>query len=287
MSLIESLESKKLTLSFEVFPPKPGQSDEKLNAAALSIARLRPEFISVTYGAGGSTSRQTLSLAEAIRRETDTEVLAHVTCGASSRDEIAGIVSSLRAAGIRNVMALRGDEVVPGGAFQHASELIGFLRSLDRDLCIGAACYPETHPESAGRREDIKYLREKVDAGCDFLTTQMFFDNNLLYAFLFHLREAGVRVPVIPGIMPITSATQVSRAVKLSNASIPQRFKSLVDRFGDAPGAMCQAGIAYATDQIIDLFANGICHVHVYTMNKPAVAKAIRDNLSEMLGSVK
>ena len=157
------------------------------------------------------------------------------------------------------------------------------MKAADPNFCIGGACYPEIHPESADQKEDIRYLREKVDAGCDFLTTQMFFDNNLLYNFLYKIREAGITVPVIPGIMPITNAKQVERAIKLSGSFMPQRFKSLVDRFGGDPDAMKQAGIAYTTDQIIDLYANGITDVHVYSMNKPDVAAKIQDNLSAIL----
>ena len=168
--------------------------------------------------------------------------------------------------------------------YQHASDLIRELKELDPGFCVGGACYPEVHPESANQKDDIAYLKEKVEAGCEFLTTQMFFDNNLLYNFLYKLRESGITVPVIPGIMPITNGKQVEKAVKLSGSFMPQRFKNLVDRFGSDPAAMKQAGIAYATDQIIDLYANGIQHVHVYSMNKPEVAARIQENLSDILG---
>ena len=196
----------------------------------------------------------------------------------------------MKAAGIENVMALRGD-LTPeleksdrsAWAYRHAIDLIRDIKSSGADFCIGGACYPEIHPESADQKEDIKYLKEKVDAGCDFLTTQMFFDNNLLYNFLYKIREAGITVPIIPGVMPITNANQVERAIKLSGSFMPQRFKSIVDRFGHSPEAMKQAGIAYATDQIIDLFANGITNVHVYSMNKPDVAAKIQSNLSYIL----
>ena len=188
-------------------------------------------------------------------------------------------------------MALRGD--IPEGMdlshqetwhYHHAIDLIRELRESDTDFCIGGACYPEIHPESTNQKEDIKYLKEKVEAGCEFFTTQMFFDNNLLYNFLYKIREAGITVPVVAGIMPITNAKQVERAVKLSGSHMPQRFKSLVDKFGSDPAAMKQAGIAYATDQIIDLFANNVTNVHVYSMNKPDVARKIQANLSDILG---
>jgi methylenetetrahydrofolate reductase (NADPH) len=196
-------------------------------------------------------------------------------------------IEAMQAAGIENVMALRGDipaDLSGEWQYHHAIELVRELKDSGADFCIGAACYPEIHPESANQKEDIRYLKEKVDAGCDFLTTQMFFDNNLLYSFLYKIREAGITVPIIPGIMPITNANQVDRAVKLSGSFMPWRFKALVDKFGTSPSAMKQAGIAYATDQIIDLFANGITNVHVYSMNKPDVAKAIMNNLSDILG---
>ena len=188
-------------------------------------------------------------------------------------------------------MALRGD--IPADRmnddrstwdYKHATELVRDLRDSNADFCIGGACYPEIHPESIDQREDLKHLKEKVDAGCDFLTTQMFFDNNLLYNFLYKIREAGITVPIIPGIMPITNGNQVERASKLSGSFMPWRFKALVDKFGTSPAAMKQAGIAYATDQIIDLFANGITNVHVYSMNKPDVAEALLNNLSDILG---
>ena len=200
-------------------------------------------------------------------------------------------IEEIQAAGIVNVMALRGDipESMMGDDrsswdYRHAVDLVRELKETGGDFSIGGACYPEVHPESETQNEDIRYLKEKVDAGCDFLTTQMFFDNNLLYNFLYKIREAGITVPVIPGIMPITNANQLERAIKLSGSFIPQRFISLVDKFGSNPAAMRQAGIAYATDQIIDLYANGIKNVHVYTMNKPDIARAIQANLSDIIG---
>jgi len=217
--------------------------------------------------------------------------LAHLTCVSSTRETVRQRIADMKAAGIENVMALRGDltpEMMNQDrsqwAYRHAVELIRDIKESGADFCIGGACYPEIHPESTNQKEDIRYLKEKVDAGCSFLTTQMFFDNHLLYNFLYKIREAGITVPIIPGVMPITNANQVDRAIKLSGSFMPQRFKSLVDKFGTSPAAMKQAGIAYATDQIIDLFANGITNVHVYSMNKPDVAQKIQENLSDMLG---
>ena len=291
MKITELLAKGKLTMSFEVFPPKTDTAFESVKAATEAIADLHPAYVSVTYGAGGGTSRYTLDIAGNIKREHGVPTLAHLTCVSSTRETVRARIADIRAAGIQNVMALRGD--IPadmqdadrsGWHYRNAVELVCELRAADADFCIGGACYPEVHPESADQREDIRYLKEKVDAGCDFLTSQMFFDNNLYYNFLYKIREAGITVPVIPGIMPITGANQVERALKLSGSFMPRRFAALVDKFGHNPAAMKQAGIAYATDQIIDLYANGIQNVHVYSMNKPDVARAILENVSAILG---
>ena len=290
MKIRDLLTEEKLTLSFEVFPPKTESAFDSVKHATEEIAKLKPSFISVTYGAGGGTSKYTLDIAKNILQEHGVPTLAHLTCISSTRQTVKERIADIKNSGIKNVMALRGD--IPKGMedadrsgwdYKHAIDLIRELKESAPDLCIGGACYPEIHPESANQIEDIKYLKEKVDAGCDFLTTQMFFDNNLLYNFLYKIREAGITVPVMPGIMPITNANQVERAVKLSGSFMPQRFKSLVDKFGASPDAMKQAGIIYATDQIIDLFANGIKNVHVYSMNKPDVAEKILSNLSSIL----
>ena len=291
MKISEILNSEGYSLSFEVFPPKTDSSFDSVKHATEEIAKLRPSFMSVTYGAGGGTSKYTLDIAKNIQEQYSVPTLAHLTCVSSTRETIAERISDIRKSGIENILALRGD-LTPelekgdrsGWTYEHAIDLIRELNASDKDFCIGCACYPEIHPESQSQKEDIAHLKEKVDAGCSFMTTQMFFDNNLLYNFLYKIRESGITVPVIPGIMPITNGNQVERAIKLSGSFIPQRFKSLVDTFGSSPEAMKQAGIAYATDQIIDLFANGINHVHVYSMNKPEVAEAIMNNLSDILG---
>ncbi|MBQ2945487.1 MAG: methylenetetrahydrofolate reductase [Clostridia bacterium] len=289
MKITDIIAQNKLSLSFEVFPPKTESGFESVRTATEEIARLYPSFMSVTYGAGGGTSKYTLDIAKSIKERYGVPTLAHLTCVSSSRETVAAKIREISKAGIENVMALRGD--IPAAManddrsrwdYRHAAQLVRELREAG-DFCIGGACYPEVHPESKDQNEDIKYLKEKVDAGCDFLTTQMVFDNNLLYNFLYKIREAGITVPVIPGIMPITNAKQVERAISLSGSFMPQRFKALVDKFGSSPDAMKQAGIAYATDQIIDLYANGIKNVHVYSMNKPDVAAKILENLSDIL----
>lgn len=291
MKIIDILNGEGLTLSFEVFPPKTDGNFDSVKHATEEIAKLRPAFMSVTYGAGGGTSKYTLDIAKNIKANYGVPTLAHLTCVSSTKETVKKKINEMSAAGIENVMALRGDltpelEASDRGrwAYRYAVDLVRELKECGADLCIGGACYPEIHPESATQKEDIKYLKEKVDAGCSFLTTQMFFDNNLLYNFLYKIREAGITVPIIPGIMPITNANQVERSIKLSGSFVPQRFKSLVDKFGGNPAAMKQAGIAYATDQIIDLYANGITNVHVYSMNKPDVAMYIQSNLSSILG---
>lgn len=290
MKIVDIVKGDRLSLSFEVFPPKTETGFESVKTATEEIAKLKPSFMSVTYGAGGGTSRYTLDIAKNIKELYGVPTLAHLTCVSSTKDTVKEKIAQLKSAGITDVMALRGD--IPkelmgadrsGWDYKYAIDLIRELKADNNDFCIGAACYPEIHPESENQKEDIKHLKEKVDAGVDFLTTQMFFDNNLLYNFLYKIREAGITVPVIAGVMPITNANQVERAINLSGSFMPQRFKSLVDKFGGNPAAMKQAGIAYATDQIIDLYANGINAVHVYSMNKPDVAEKIGDNLSSIL----
>ena len=290
MKLIEILNRNKLSLSFEVFPPKTDTAFDSVRHATEEIAKLRPSFMSVTYGAGGGTSQYTLDIAKNIKEAYGVPTLAHLTCVSSTRETVREKIAAIKAAGIENVMALRGD--IPADRmdedrslwhYRHAVELVRELKEADADFCIGGACYPEVHPESGHQKEDSAYLKDKVDTGCDFLTTQMFFDNNLFYNFMYKIREAGITVPVIPGIMPITAAGQVERAIRLSGSFMPQRFKALVDKFGSDTAAMKQAGIAYATDQIIDLYANGITNVHVYSMNKPDVAEKIQANLSDIL----
>ncbi len=288
MKITDVINADKPSLSFEVFPPKNETAFESVKTATEEIAKLNPSYMSVTYGAGGQGGRYTLSVAENLKKQ-GVIALEHLTCVGATKQSIKERINEIKAAGINNVMALRGDipedmknDDKSNWEYKYAVDLVRELKA-SGDFCVGGACYPEIHVESINQKEDIKYLKEKVDAGCDFLTTQMFFDNNLFYNFLYKIREAGITVPVVAGIMPITAANQLERAIKLSGSFVPQRFKSLVDRFGESPAAMMQAGIAYATDQIIDLFANGINAVHVYSMNKPTVAKKIQSNLSEIL----
>ncbi|MBP3635934.1 MAG: methylenetetrahydrofolate reductase [Clostridia bacterium] len=284
MKIGSLLRDGKVHLSCEVFPPKKFDGIAQAAQVAQEIADLRPAFMSVTYGAAGSTPGHTLAIAKAVA-EKDVTPLCHLTCVQSTREHVRQVLSDMKAAGMENVLALRGDlpkEGEPVKEFAYASELVEFIHQ-QGDFCVGAACYPEGHPESGGRIKDIDYLKRKVDAGVDFLTTQMFFDNGILYNFLYRALRAGIDVPVCAGIMPITTTQQVDRVVKLSGSIMPPRFAAIADRFADDPAAMTQAGIAFATEQIIDLVANGITNIHLYTMNKPWITKAIVDNLSHVI----
>lgn len=285
MKLSDLFDKKKPTLSFEVFPPKSSDTYESVKNATEGIAKLNPDYMSVTYGAGGGTSEYTVDIATNLLKNYGVTPLAHLTCVSSTRDKVADVLNKLKENGIENILALRGD--IPADfdvkrEYEYAYQLVEDIKKCG-DFCIGGACYPESHTESHNSIDDIKHLKEKVDAGCDFLTTQMFFDNSILYSYLYKIREAGINVPVVAGIMPVTNANQIKRICELSGTYLPRRFKSIVDRFGDNPDAMKQAGIAYATEQIIDLLANGVNAIHVYSMNKPDVAESIQKNLSEII----
>lgn len=286
MKIKDILAKGQPTLSFEVFPPKEESNFASVEKAALEIAKLNPAFMSVTYGAGGGTSQYTVQIASDIQSSCQVPALAHLTCVSSTREKVHSVLQEIQAHGIENVLALRGDIPKDGKVekdYQYASQLIREIRETCPNLCIGAACYPEGHVESANKTVDIEHLKEKVEAGCDFVTTQMFFDNNILYNYLYRIREKGITVPVIAGIMPVTNVSQIKRICSMSGTYLPARFKAIVDRFGDNPAAMKQAGIAYATEQIIDLIANHVNGIHVYSMNKPDVAAQIKNNLSEIL----
>lgn len=287
MKISSAVEEKKYSVSFEVFPPKTADVRESVERAAREIAMLKPVFMSVTYGAGGGTSEYTAALSEELQRSAGVPVMAHLTCITSGRGHIQEQLAKLKDKGIENILALRGD--IPEGFelkeqdYHYAVELVRDIKAFDPSFCVAGACYPETHPDAPSRKEDIRRLKEKVDAGLDFLVTQMFFDNPVFYSYMYHLREAGIDVPVHPGIMPIVNAKTINRTIKLSGTTLPERFRRILDAFGETPEAMRQAGIAYATDQIIDLFANGFSTVHVYSMNQPGIAKAILQNLSDIL----
>jgi methylenetetrahydrofolate reductase (NADPH) len=285
MRISQILAREGVTFSLEVFPPKTSEKYTETAEAAKRIAAMRPDFMSVTYGAGGGTSAFTTRIAAEIQQEYGVTTLAHLTCVSSDREHVLRMLDLYRENGIENILALRGD--IPKGGrvstdYRYAIELIREIRE-HGDFCIGGACYPEGHVECEHRTEDLKHLKEKVDAGLSFITTQMFFDNDIFYKFLYRAREMDIQVPVIAGIMPITHPKQLRRSVEMSGTEVPQRFRAIVDCFGEDPESMKQAGIIYATEQIIDLIANGIRHIHVYTMNKPEVAAGIMTNLSAIL----
>lgn len=284
MKIASVLQDGKVHLSCEVFPPRKFDGIAQAQDIAREIACLHPAFMSVTYGAAGSTPGHTLAIAKTVA-DCGVMPLCHLTCVQSTKEHVRQVLADMKAAGMENVLALRGDlpkEGMPERDFSYAAELVAFIHA-QGDFCVGAACYPEGHPESGGRRADIDFLRRKVDAGVDFLTTQMFFDNGILYNFLYRALRAGIDVPVCAGIMPICDARQVERVQRLSGSAMPPRFAAIADRFGDDPAAMTQAGIAFATEQIIDLVANGITNIHLYTMNKPWIARKIADNLSNII----
>ena len=286
MKIAEILKEERVHISCELFPPKQGHQLENVRQVVRDIAKIKPVYMSVTYGATGGTSDYTVDIADEIQNINGIPALAHLTCASSTREKVCEVVEQLKEKKIENILTLRGD--IPENAdfplpnqYKHASELIADVKALG-DFCIGGACYPEGHPEAATMHEDIEHLKEKVDAGCDFLTTQMFFDNDIYYNFMYKILKKNINVPVVAGIMPVTNASQIKRVISLSGNMVPPRFKAIVDRFSDNPAAMKQAGIAYATEQIIDLIANGVNNVHIYTMNKPDIAGAIFENLSDI-----
>ena len=286
MKIIDILKNKRVTLSFEVFPPKTADAVPTALAAAEAIAALHPDFMSVTYGAGGGTSDFTVHIASAVKKTYGVEVMPHLTCLSSTQEMVTETLQDYKDAGFGTIMALRGDVPADGtrkNDFEHATDLMKQIKSFDSSMTLGGACYPEGHPESPSLAADIENIRSKVDAGAQFLSTQMFFDNSLFYSYLNRLHAAGIDVPVLAGIMPITNKRILTRSLAMSGTAVPARYIAMVDAYGDSPEAMKQAGIAYATEQILDLYANGVRNVHVFAMNKPDVAKAISENIRPVL----
>ncbi|MCH5320179.1 MAG: methylenetetrahydrofolate reductase [NAD(P)H] [Eubacterium sp.] len=286
MKISEILKNKKVTVSFEVFPPKEWAKIADTKKVISEMVKDKPSFMSVTYGASGTTSGYTTEIANAIK-EGGVTALSHLTCLTSTKEKINSVLDELEENSVENILALRGDIpkdfVMSENQYYHnAYELVSEIKARG-NFCIGGACYPETHPESPNRVEDIAHLKEKVDCGLDFLTSQMFFDNDAFYNFLEMCEIKGINVPIIAGIMPITNAKMIKRSVELSNCSLPKKFEKIMERFDENPDAMKQAGIIYATEQIIDLMANGVNNIHIYTMNKPDVAHQIMKGLSAII----
>jgi methylenetetrahydrofolate reductase (NADPH) len=285
MKIIDIVKNNEITVSCEMFPPKAGTALTEVKAVVEEIAKLSPAYMSVTYGAGGGTRKTTVDVVDEIQNVRGITALAHLTCVSCNRDKAREVLSDLKSKGIENILALRGDAPIGMEAetdFLHASDLTKEIKSFG-DFCVGGACYPEGHPEAPSLDADIENLKYKIDAGCEFLTTQMFFENHVMYAYLLKLLKAGINVPVFAGIMPITRVSQIKRTCALSGCNLPERFKRIADRFANDPQSMEQAGIAYATEQIIDLIANGVNNIHIYTMNNPRIAGKIFDNLSSII----
>lgn len=286
MKIIDILKDDKPHISCEIFPPKQWAQLDDAKKTVERITNLNPDYVSVTYGASGGTSEYTVELANQVQNVNGVPALAHLTCASSTHETVEKVVKQLKEHGIENILALRGDipenpDFVLPNQYHHASELITQIKQLG-DFCIAGACYPEGHPESDTIDKDLEGLKCKVESGCNFMITQMFFDNNILYNFLYKALKKGIDIPVVAGIMPVTNAGQIKRIMTLSGTLIPPRFKMIIDKFGENPAAMKQAGVAYATEQIIDLLANGVNNIHIYTMNKPDIAGAIFGNLSEI-----
>ena len=286
MKISDILKNNKVTVSVEVFPPKEWAKIEDTKKVIEEMVKDKPAWMSVTYGAAGTTSGFTTEIANAIKKDGVTP-LSHLTCINSTRDKVNSVLDELKANGVENILALRGDkpkDFIPAEKpdYHYAYELINDIKAKG-GFCIGGACYPEIHPDSPNRVEDIARLKEKVDCGLDFITTQMFFDNDAFYNFREMCAIKEINVPIVAGIMPITNAKQIKRSVELSNCSVPKKFEKIMERFGENPEVMKQAGIIYATEQIIDLMANGVNNVHIYTMNKPDVAHKIMEGLSAII----
>jgi len=287
LKIKDLLQNKKVTVSFEVFPPKENAPFEPVISAVDKLSIHKPDYISVTYGAGGGVSTKTVDIATHIQKELSITALAHLTCVSSTKDDVSNVLNQLKANKIENILALRGD--IPQGVdfpqpmhYQYAYQLINDIKSYG-DFSIGAACYPEGHIECDNKENDIAYLKEKVDAGCDFLVTQLFFDNNVLYNFLYRLFQKNINVPIVAGVMPVTNSRQIKRMTALSGATLTPKYKAMLDRFADNPEALMQAGILYASEQIVDLISNGVKGIHIYTMNKPEIAEGIMKNISQAI----
>ncbi len=280
MRIDEALATARPFFSFEFFPPKDDAGEVALFATIEALRPLRPAFVSVTYGAGGSARARTVGLAKRIRQDLGLGVLAHATCVGAERAQLRALFDDLSRAGIENVLALRGDPPKgeaadsASGGFQHAGELIAML-ARNYHFCIGAACYPETHVEAADAQSDLQHLVEKVQAGAQFLITQLFFDNDAYFAFVARARQAGIRVPILPGVMPITDYRQIDRFIAMCGASIPPKLRVELDARRDEPGAVEDLGVAYATLQCTDLLRRGAPGVHFYTLNRSPATRAI------------
>ncbi len=285
LKIIDLLKSPKVCISCELFPPKKGSELEHAQEIVRTIAIQGVDYMSVTYGAGGTAVGKSVALVSEIER-CGVPALAHLTCVGADEQKIEGVLDQLKAANVQNVLALRGDlpqgQEHPLGDYAHASDLVKKIKSYG-DFCVGGATYPEGHPEAAGLDEDLEHTKMKVEAGCDFLVTQMFFDNAMFYNFMYRMLAKGIQVPVVAGIMPVTNLKQIEKIFTLSGTPVPAPLRAMAERFADHPAALKQAGMAYAIGQIVDLIANGFTNIHIYTMNKPDIIGGIRSSLSEII----
>ena len=281
-------EKKKQVVSFEIFPPKHGASLQNIDETLEILSSLKPDFISITFGAGGSAvNNRTIELAKKIKEVYRIEPVVHLTCLNYTKAEILSMLNELKDAGIYNLLALRGDrnpDIEPKKEFMYANDLIRFVKEQGEDFHICAACYPETHQEAPGRAADLRHLKEKVDSGATHLISQLFFDNNAYYRFLEDAEIAGINVPIEAGIMPVTNKAQIERMVNLCGATLPEKYRRIMERFEDNKEALFDAGMAYAINQIVYLLTNGVDGIHLYTMNNPAVARRICDGIKNLVG---
>ena len=288
MKIKDLYESKKTVISLEIFPPKWDSPVETVFKTLDELKDIKPDFISVTYGAGGKAKDRTVEIASKIKNEYHIESLAHLTCISATKKQIRESFEEMRRHNIENILAMRGDipedpdfEFPEPLHYEHAAELIGEVKA-EGDFCIGAACYPEGHVECVSKIKDVKYLREKVAMGADFLISQLFFDNELFFRFMDEIDLAGISIPVSAGIMPVLNKNQIVRMTKLAGCQLPNKLRRILDRYEHNPAALKEAGEAYAIEQIIDLMAWGIRGIHLYTMNKPDTAKRIIGNIENI-----
>ncbi len=286
MKVSDIYKNGKRSLSFEIFPPKKDSELSNIDDTLDVLCELKPDFISVTFGAGGSCNcNKTIELARKIKEQYKVEPVVHLTCLCYDKKEIDAFAGKLMESGIENILALRGDirEDIPRKTdFAYASDMVSYLKE-KYDFCILGACYPEKHPESADMVEEIRHLRTKVNAGTELLLSQLFFDNRLFYEFKEKCRIGGIEVPVIPGIMPVVKAAQIKRMIAMCNASFPERFQKIVEKYADKKEALFDAGMSYALSQIIDLIVSGTDGIHLYTMNNPCIARRICEGIKNII----
>ena len=285
--IIENIfKEKKPVVSFEIFPPKKEAELNNIDATLKTLAQLHPDFISVTFGAGGSSAdNTTVELAKKIKRDYGIEPLVHLTCISNSKEEIRQILGQMEDAGLKNVLALRGDmnpNVPAKNDFRYASELVAFIKE-QGDFHVSGACYPEVHLEAPDGIADIRNLKKKVDAGATHLVSQLFFDNNVFYDFLTKVRIAGIDAPVEAGIMPVTNKAQIKRMVTMCGASLPDKFERILEKYGESKEALFDAGMVYAINQIVELISYGVDGIHIFTMNNPVVAGRICDGIKNLV----